>query len=76
MSISPFSELLIGYGMPQTAEQLAAGIPGGLSADTTVLTTPYAGAAAWDAAQPFSVERTTARFLLPTPALAAAKQVQ
>jgi 5-methylthioadenosine/S-adenosylhomocysteine deaminase len=38
VSISPFSELLIGYGMPRTAELLAAGIPVGLSADTTALT--------------------------------------
>jgi cytosine/adenosine deaminase-related metal-dependent hydrolase len=38
VSISPFSELLIGYGLPRTAELLAAGIPVGLSADTTVLT--------------------------------------
>ena len=37
-SISPFSELLIGYGMPRTAQFLAAGIPVGLSVDTTVLT--------------------------------------
>ena len=27
--------------------------------ETTVLTTPFAGAAAWDAAQPFRVERVT-----------------
>jgi phosphatidyl-myo-inositol dimannoside synthase len=38
--------------------------------DTTVLTTPYANAADWDEAQPFRVERTRQRFLLPTPALA------
>ena len=38
VSISPFSELLVGYGMPQTAELLAAGVPLGLSADTTALT--------------------------------------
>ena len=38
VSISPFSEMLIGYGLPQTAELLAAGIPVGLSADTTALT--------------------------------------
>jgi cytosine/adenosine deaminase-related metal-dependent hydrolase len=38
VSISPFSELLIGYGMPQTSELLAAGVPLGLSADTTALT--------------------------------------
>jgi len=38
VSISPFSELLIGYGLPQTAELLAAGIGLGLSADTTALT--------------------------------------
>jgi phosphatidyl-myo-inositol dimannoside synthase len=35
----------------------------------TVLTTPYDGARAWDAAQPYRVERTRARVLLPTPAL-------
>jgi len=38
VSISPFSELLIGYGLPQTAELLEAGIPVGLSVDTTALT--------------------------------------
>ncbi len=38
--------------------------------DTTVLTTPYANAADWDQAQPFRVERTRQRFLLPTTALA------
>ena len=38
VSISPFSELLVGYGMPQTAELLEAGIPVGLSVDTTALT--------------------------------------
>jgi len=38
VSISPFSELLIGYGLPRTGELLAAGIPVGLSADTTALT--------------------------------------
>ena len=36
----------------------------------TVLTTPYAGAAEWDAEQPFTVERTRQKVLLPTPALA------
>ena len=35
----------------------------------TVLTTPYEGAAAWDAEQPFVVERTRQRVLLPTPSL-------
>ena len=35
-------------------------------ATTTVLTTPYEGAAAWDAAQAFRVERTRQGFLLPT----------
>ena len=38
VSLSPFSELLIGYGLPQTAELLAAGIRVGLSVDTTTLT--------------------------------------
>jgi 5-methylthioadenosine/S-adenosylhomocysteine deaminase len=37
VSLSPFSELLIGYGLPQTAELLAAGIRVGLSVDTTAL---------------------------------------
>jgi phosphatidylinositol alpha-1,6-mannosyltransferase len=36
----------------------------------TVLTTTYDGAAAWDATQPFRVERTDDRVLLPTPGLA------
>jgi len=39
-------------------------------AETTVLTTAYAGASAWDAEQAFRVERTDARFLVPTAALA------
>ena len=38
--------------------------------ETTVLTTPYAGTAEWDAAQPFRVERTRERVLFPTPGLA------
>jgi len=38
--------------------------------ETTVLTTPYAGARAWDAAQAFRVERTREPVLLPTPMLA------
>jgi 5-methylthioadenosine/S-adenosylhomocysteine deaminase len=37
VSVSPFTEILIGYGLPRTAEFLAAGIPVGLSVDTTVL---------------------------------------
>jgi phosphatidyl-myo-inositol dimannoside synthase len=37
--------------------------------DTTVLTTPYEGAARWDAAQPFRVVRTREGWLLPTPDL-------
>ena len=36
---------------------------------TTVLTTPYEGDRAFDAAQPFRVERTRQRLLLPTPSL-------
>jgi phosphatidylinositol alpha-1,6-mannosyltransferase len=40
------------------------------ASDTTVLTTPYASAGTWDQAQPFRVERTRERFLLPTAALA------
>ena len=39
-------------------------------ASFTVLTTPYEGAEAWDADQPFRVVRTRQRVLLPTPGLA------
>jgi phosphatidylinositol alpha-1,6-mannosyltransferase len=39
-------------------------------ASFTVLTTPYDGASAWDATQPFRVERVTEKMLLPTPSLA------
>src|SRR5262245_10901687 len=38
ISISPFSELRIGFGMPQTGDLIAAGIPVGLSVDTVELT--------------------------------------
>ena len=38
VSVSPFSELLVGYGLPRTDEFLAAGLPVGLSVDTTALT--------------------------------------
>ena len=38
--------------------------------DTTVLTTAYPGAAAWDAAQPFRVVRANDKVLLPRPHLA------
>jgi phosphatidylinositol alpha-1,6-mannosyltransferase len=38
--------------------------------DVTVLTTPYEDARRWDEQQAFRVERTTARVLWPTPALA------
>ncbi len=37
---------------------------------TTVLTTPHAEAAAWDATQGFRIERTRQGFLLPTPSMA------
>jgi cytosine/adenosine deaminase-related metal-dependent hydrolase len=38
VSMSPFSEMLIGYGLPRTTDLLAAGVPVGLSVDTTALT--------------------------------------
>jgi 5-methylthioadenosine/S-adenosylhomocysteine deaminase len=38
VTISPWSEILVGYGPPRTRELLAAGIPVGLSVDTTALT--------------------------------------
>ncbi|HEY4378030.1 MAG TPA: glycosyltransferase, partial [Acidimicrobiales bacterium] len=37
--------------------------------EVTVLTTPHPDAAAWDAAQPYRIERTVAPVLLPGPAL-------
>lgn len=39
-------------------------------AETTVLTTPFAGDRAFDASQRFRIERVRERFLLPTPGLA------
>ncbi|HUF71287.1 MAG TPA: amidohydrolase family protein [Gammaproteobacteria bacterium] len=37
LSLSPYTELRIGFGMPMTGEYLAAGVPVGLSVDTTTL---------------------------------------
>lgn len=37
LSLSPFTEMRIGFGMPMTGEYLAAGVPIGLSVDTTAL---------------------------------------
>jgi cytosine/adenosine deaminase-related metal-dependent hydrolase len=37
VSVSPWTELQIGYGPPLTSELLAAGVPLGLSVDTTML---------------------------------------
>jgi 5-methylthioadenosine/S-adenosylhomocysteine deaminase len=37
VTVSPTSELRIGYGFPRVRELLAAGVPTGLSVDTTVL---------------------------------------
>ena len=37
VSLSPYTELRIGFGFPPTSEFLAAGIPVGLSVDTTAL---------------------------------------
>src|SRR6185312_8768269 len=39
-------------------------------AETAVVTTPYAGDRAWDAQQPFRVERRREKVLLPTSGLA------
>ncbi len=40
--------------------------------DATVFTTPFDGAAAWDAQQAFRVVRARERVLFPTPSLASA----
>lgn len=37
VSLSPYTELRIGFGLPKTGEFLAAGVPVGLSVDTTTL---------------------------------------
>ena len=37
VSVSPWTELQVGYGQPVTGELLAAGLPVGLSVDTTML---------------------------------------
>lgn len=38
VSLSPFSEMRIGFGLPKVAEYIAAGVPLGLSVDTVELT--------------------------------------
>jgi len=37
LSLSPYTEMRIGFGLPMTGEYLAAGVPIGLSVDTTTL---------------------------------------
>jgi cytosine/adenosine deaminase-related metal-dependent hydrolase len=37
VSLSPYTELRIGFGLPKTGDFLAAGVPVGLSVDTTTL---------------------------------------
>ena len=37
LSLSPYTEMRIGFGFPMTGEYLAAGVPIGLSVDTTTL---------------------------------------
>ena len=37
LSLSPYTEMRIGFGLPKTGEYLAAGVPIGLSVDTTTL---------------------------------------
>jgi phosphatidylinositol alpha-1,6-mannosyltransferase len=39
--------------------------------ETTVLTTPYEGAAAWDALQPFRIQRVDEKVLFPKPSIVA-----
>ncbi len=53
-------------GIQSVLWELWRRLPG---AETTVLTTPYPGAAAWDAQQAHRVVRTPDRVLLPTPSL-------
>ena len=65
VSLSPYSELRIGFGFPPTGELLQAGIPVGLSVDTTALSGNADMFAIMKAIQNIENSRTRDEFKLP-----------
>jgi cytosine/adenosine deaminase-related metal-dependent hydrolase len=65
VSLSPYTELRIGFGFPPTGEFLAAGIPVGLSVDTTALSGNADMFAIMKAIQNIENSRTNNEFKLP-----------
>ena len=65
VSLSPYTELRIGFGFPATGELLAAGIPVGLSVDTTTLSGSADMFAIMKAIQNIENARTENEFKLP-----------
>jgi len=65
VSLSPYTELRIGFGFPPTGEFLAAGIPVGLSVDTTALSGNADMFAIMKAIQNIENARTNNEFKLP-----------
>jgi len=65
VSVSPYTEMRIGFGFPATGELLAAGIPVGLSVDTTTLSGNADLFAIMKAIQNIENGRTENEFKLP-----------
>jgi cytosine/adenosine deaminase-related metal-dependent hydrolase len=65
VSLSPFTEMRIGFGFPPTGDFLAAGIPLGLSVDTTALSGNADMFAIMKAIQNIENARTLNEFKLP-----------
>ena len=65
VSLSPYTEMRIGFGFPATGELLAAGIPVGLSVDTTTLSGSADMFAIMKAIQNIENARTENEFKLP-----------
>jgi cytosine/adenosine deaminase-related metal-dependent hydrolase len=65
VSLSPYTEMRIGFGFPPTGELLAAGIPVGLSVDTTALSGNADMFAIMKAIQNIENGRTLNEFKLP-----------
>jgi 5-methylthioadenosine/S-adenosylhomocysteine deaminase len=65
VSLSPYTELRIGFGFPPTGEFLAAGIPVGLSVDTTALSGNADMFAIMKAIQNIENSRASNEFKLP-----------
>ncbi|HEY5622972.1 MAG TPA: amidohydrolase family protein [Gammaproteobacteria bacterium] len=65
ISLSPYTELRIGYGLPITVELLDAGVPVGLSVDTTALSGNADMFAIMKVIQNVANARANAEFALP-----------